>query len=101
MEWELTRGECQLQLKFKMEGGSLGRIPTPCQQPAVVLHFQKAIELSDNGNTNDLNLVRCLKVPGQVTDMFYGKVGAPGDPGGGGQLQQELSGAWLTIAWRG
>ena len=58
--------------------------------PAVVLHFQKAIELSDNGNTNDLNLVRCLKVPGQVMDMFYGKVGAPRDPGGGGQLQQEL-----------
>ena len=45
--------------------------------PAMVLHFQKNIELSDNGNTNDLHLVRCMKVPGQVTDKFYNKVGAP------------------------
>ena len=39
MEWELTRGECQLQLKFKMEGGESGQdpypMPTACGGPAL------------------------------------------------------------------
>ena len=51
--------------------------------PAMVLHFQKNIQMSDNGNTNDLHLVRCMKVPRQVQDKFFDKVGAPqvgGDP---------------------